>query len=186
MIAAASTTTSSVDDKDNDGSSKHSYNVIHSSPLMISTTTTSATMMMTAPACPDDHDTQPHHIDAGVPALVSTPLFIFYFFSTQRWHPPSPNSCSGQPQPQHINANMPPLASTFFMTLISFFNTVWWPHPSVNDNKEPQWWWLVLFISHFQPLDDNNVWQPPLSPASPNDNDDGSKACRWSWGQLTT
>ena len=67
---------------------------------MISTTTTSATMMMTAPARPDDHDTQPHRIDAGAPALVSTPLFIFHFFlyptmtSPQsqllRWPAPAP------------------------------------------------------------------------------------------------
>ena len=111
------------------------HHVVHNPPLTIPATTTPATMMTTstpAPAGPDDHDTQPHRIDAGAPALVSTPFFFFHFFSLPNDDVPPVPAYQGQ----HVITGK----YSLFIPLNLFFNTVRRPQhsqPNVDDDEDP-------------------------------------------------
>ena len=143
--------------------------VVHNPPLTPTTTP--------APACPDDHDTQPLRIDAAAPAPVSTPFFfffvIFYFFfflfpSLAYDDVPSAPALAYQCQRATTGIYYIYIFDPFFLC-----NSVCWPQrpqPSVDDDEE-----LPVTVATPTPSIDNDGL--PHSRPPDDDNDDPKPPC---------
>ena len=100
-------------------------------------------MMFTpAPACPDDHDTQPLHFDAAAPA-PGTPLFLSFFLSFIFFLFPRLAYDDVPPAPASAYQCQRATTDRYFFYIFDFFslcNYVRWPQhpqPSVDDDEEP-------------------------------------------------